>query len=227
MLKVCHVCGQEREHAGGRSTTCNDCIGAGLKWCSECGEVKSISMFGRKGKVLNSCCKVCNVSRSKSARKEGYYEAYYNDPSKVQHRREYGMEHYKRNKKAINKHRVEHSRERYHTDEEYRQKRIQQSRMYEATRECTGHVPIDELKVLYGVFDNSCAYCGTAKQLTIDHIVPVSKGGKNMVGNIVPACKSCNSSKGAKDYEEWFKLQEFFDASRLNKIKEVMTIHGH
>jgi 5-methylcytosine-specific restriction endonuclease McrA len=44
-----------------------------------------------------------------------------------------------------------------------------------------------------------CAYCGDRKQrLTMDHVIPVSKGGAHTAANIVPACQSCNSSKNAR-----------------------------
>ena len=42
-----------------------------------------------------------------------------------------------------------------------------------------------------------CAYCGTIKfRLTIDHIIPKSKGGKSTFENCVAACKPCNTKKG-------------------------------
>ena len=41
-----------------------------------------------------------------------------------------------------------------------------------------------------------CQYCGTAKNLTIDHIIPKSKGGKSNWRNLVTACARCNSLKG-------------------------------
>ena len=41
-----------------------------------------------------------------------------------------------------------------------------------------------------------CQYCGTAKDLTIDHVVPRSKQGRSTWKNMVTACKSCNSKKG-------------------------------
>lgn len=45
----------------------------------------------------------------------------------------------------------------------------------------------------------ACVYCGVQpEKLTADHIVPLSKGGSNFIENIVPACKSCNSSKHNK-----------------------------
>ncbi len=42
----------------------------------------------------------------------------------------------------------------------------------------------------------ACQYCGTSKDLTLDHLVPRSKGGKSTWTNLVTACKSCNARKG-------------------------------
>lgn len=45
----------------------------------------------------------------------------------------------------------------------------------------------------------TCAYCGTkSKNLTIDHIVPKSRGGKSTWENTVASCKKCNARKGNK-----------------------------
>ncbi|MBF0118433.1 MAG: HNH endonuclease [Desulfobacterales bacterium] len=43
-----------------------------------------------------------------------------------------------------------------------------------------------------------CHYCNKptpAKELTMDHIVPISRGGKSTKGNVAPACKECNNKK--------------------------------
>jgi len=43
-----------------------------------------------------------------------------------------------------------------------------------------------------------CHYCGRAfapSELTMDHIVPLVRGGKTKKGNVVPACKACNNKK--------------------------------
>ena len=43
-----------------------------------------------------------------------------------------------------------------------------------------------------------CHYCGgvfPSDTLTMDHIVPIARGGKSTRGNLVPACKKCNSNK--------------------------------
>lgn len=42
-----------------------------------------------------------------------------------------------------------------------------------------------------------CAYCGIQTNMTIDHVIPLSKGGKHSIENIVPACAGCNSHKCA------------------------------
>jgi 5-methylcytosine-specific restriction endonuclease McrA len=43
---------------------------------------------------------------------------------------------------------------------------------------------------------NSCQYCTATRDLTIDHIIPRSKGGKSTWTNLITACKRCNSRKG-------------------------------
>lgn len=43
-----------------------------------------------------------------------------------------------------------------------------------------------------------CAYCGSQtppRELTMDHVVPVARGGRSSKGNVVPACKACNTRK--------------------------------
>lgn len=52
----------------------------------------------------------------------------------------------------------------------------------------------------------------------MDHIVPISKGGKTTTDNIIPACSSCNSSKQAEDVVEWYTKQVFYNKDRLESI---------
>ena len=53
--------------------------------------------------------------------------------------------------------------------------------------------------------DNKCQYCAKeyeSKILTLDHILPRSKGGKNTWTNLVAACKKCNQKKGNRTPEQ-------------------------
>jgi 5-methylcytosine-specific restriction endonuclease McrA len=51
-----------------------------------------------------------------------------------------------------------------------------------------------------------CHYCGrpaTAAELTMDHIVPIARGGRSTKSNVVPACKECNNQKKQLLPMEW------------------------
>lgn len=52
---------------------------------------------------------------------------------------------------------------------------------------------------LYG---GRCYYCGEAAD-TIDHRIPICRGGTNLPANLVPACRSCNSRKRHRTESEW------------------------
>jgi 5-methylcytosine-specific restriction endonuclease McrA len=45
-------------------------------------------------------------------------------------------------------------------------------------------------------------YCGSVKQLTLDHVIPKSRGGKNTWNNLVTCCFTCNLKKGNKTPDE-------------------------
>ena len=47
-----------------------------------------------------------------------------------------------------------------------------------------------------------CTYCGDKNELTIDHIIPVSRDGKNTFENCTTACKPCNNRKGNRTPSE-------------------------
>ena len=63
-----------------------------------------------------------------------------------------------------------------------------------------------------------CYYCGRTfkpSDLTMDHLVPIVRGGKSVPGNLVPACKECNGKKKYLLPSEW---EEYLES--LNKGQE-------
>ena len=72
-------------------------------------------------------------------------------------------------------------------------------------------------------FDWKCAYSGeylggNSEDRTIDHIVPLSKGGEHEVWNCVPMMKLYNKNKYISNIEEWYIQQPYFSEERLIKI---------
>jgi hypothetical protein len=73
-------------------------------------------------------------------------------------------------------------------------------------------------------FNYECAYCGMLEsehkkvynqQFHKEH---VNCNGSDDLGNCLPSCKRCNTSKHQSDMEEWYRKQDFFKEERLNKI---------
>jgi len=72
----------------------------------------------------------------------------------------------------------------------------------------SGRLPLAKWMALRdSIFDRDgfrCAYCGaTDRPLHCDHIIPLSRGGTNVVSNLVTACQDCNLAKSNKTLEEW------------------------
>lgn len=191
MLKVCQVCGKMKEHASWKAYTCNDCLCDGLKYCPKCETARPIADFHKNGKTLRSFCKKCENKRSMHNKKS---TGYYARPEVIAKRNE---------DSRLCK------RAKYKFDEEYRIAEIircNNRRLLSASASISTSQWLDTIHA----FNSECAYCGSRKRLTMDHVVPVSKGGKTTLDNIIPACTRCNSSKQAADMVEWYTKQIFF-----------------
>jgi len=65
-----------------------------------------------------------------------------------------------------------------------------------------------------------CYYCGQKfkpAELTMDHLVPITRGGKSAQGNLVPACKECNNKKKYLLPTEW---EEYLETLRKGQEGE-------
>ncbi|HKZ41096.1 MAG TPA: HNH endonuclease [Candidatus Hodarchaeales archaeon] len=63
-----------------------------------------------------------------------------------------------------------------------------------------GTVSYKELKTL----PEFCVFCFEENNLSVEHLIPISRGGWHIIENLTTACKSCNSSKNNKTVDEWF-----------------------
>lgn len=85
----------------------------------------------------------------------------------------------------------------------------------------------EQVRGRFAQFDNCCAYCGCRHNLTVDHFIPIASGGADCLGNIVPACFSCNSSKQDSDAFEWYQKQRFYSQQRWLKMLSVLGKDDH
>lgn len=70
-------------------------------------------------------------------------------------------------------------------------------------RAAEGNVSLGEWNRIKEIWGHRCAYCGTLGKLTQDHVVPLSRGGKHVPTNLVPACVACNVSKWRHPVDGW------------------------
>ena len=167
-------------------------IGKSLKRCLTCDKLKSFSEFSKhKGHYLGlqSQCKKCKAIKDKK------YAL--NNKKKIR-------EIYKRwasnNRDKINKASRNYwlkNRDKYRVAVRNRRARIMRAE---------GSFTSQEWNDIKKKFNYYCAICKKRepfdqfrKYLTIDHIIPISKGGTNYISNIQPLCFNCNSIKKDKD----------------------------
>lgn len=77
-------------------------------------------------------------------------------------------------------------------------------------------------------FDADCCYCGRELNIltfTYDHLIPKSKGGRNLHDNKRPCCQNCNTWKGDKTLSEFLEIvieKRPLDLKMINRIKDLM-----
>jgi 5-methylcytosine-specific restriction endonuclease McrA len=67
----------------------------------------------------------------------------------------------------------------------------------------------DDLRTLYALQEERCAYCGITLhgEYHVDHMQPIARGGSNWPDNLALTCSDCNLSKGAKTPGEWMAIR--------------------
>ena len=170
---------------------------SGLKRCKYCREIKPIEIYKQVGKTR--LCEFCPDCESRHKREKSEYDNKY-----FQLNKEYKKEYY-------NKWKDNGGRYIRNINEQNRRTKIKSNE---------NTLTIDEWNECLQYFDNSCAYCGANNIdiLSQDHVIPVSNGGGYVKNNIVPACKSCNSSKINKPLIDFYKYKDSFTYDKYTKV---------
>lgn len=87
-----------------------------------------------------------------------------------------------------------------------------------------------EKKTVYAKYNGKCAICGKPvkyKKLTIDHNIPLSKGGTNEMSNLQLACRECNLMKSGLNTQEFTrKVREIAVRDLLFHMKHMFSKGG-
>lgn len=84
---------------------------------------------------------------------------------------------------------------------------------------------------LQAAWGGGCAYCGTTNRpLQRDCVLPISRGGRYTLDNVVPACSSCNASKCNSEVTGWLRRKRLDERAFLVRhleIKGAVAVHFH
>ena len=84
-------------------------------------------------------------------------------------------------------------------------KKAKTARQNANSRNALGAFTVAEWQSKLEEHNNQCTYCGEdlGDKATVDHDIPVSRGGTNYIDNVVPACMTCNLTKYTRTGEEY------------------------
>lgn len=86
-------------------------------------------------------------------------------------------------------------------------------------------VPLSRFSI-YRRDGHACVYCGSKNRLTLDHVLPKSRGGKNSWTNLVTCCSPCNLQKGDKTPQEaGMKMSQ--EPYRPNYLEFIEKVSGN
>lgn len=171
-------------------------MGVCVKRCSRCGETKKADEFYQRPEVhsgLTSWCRACM--------KASYAARYPRERAIIQAR-------------AIEWNKT-HQEKRRETNRRWALKNVERQRangINQQARRRAAHqdsdVTVEWWESLIEGWEGRCAYCGVRPlKLTQDHVRPISRGGRHMKSNLLPACQPCNSSKHNRLLSEWPRYQ--------------------
>lgn len=172
------------------------------KTCSKCKQAKSTTEFGIHRKMpdgLYSQCLLCH----RLARAE--YRKRHSETIKLEQRNNY--ERNKEKRIAYANARIKQNPKRHAEYMSISKKRnhlavAANTRRRNARRKANGIYKVTK-KELQRLAQTPCFYCGSKERLTVDHVIAIARGGTDSIGNLVSACKSCNSQKRQLTIMEW------------------------
>jgi len=134
---------------------------------------------------------------------------------------EYSKQYRQDNKERLSEYRKQYCQENPEKCAIHKQRRRARKRQLDST------LTPEQWENIKENFNHKCAYCGKEDKLAQEHFLPLSKGGEYTHNNIVPACKSCNSSKGNKLFHEWYPSYEHYNKAREKHLLQYLGYNNN
>ena len=195
----------------------------GTKECSKCGDIKPLSEFARASKEKSgyaSACKVCRKALYQGLQNERNRLRYAEDPQYRERKKAAVVAAFQKNAANYSDQR----RTRYELNDSVRRAAVDRVdkwraanqdsvRVYGSRRRAKavgadGDFEMADVIRLFEKQNSQCIYCGadiSEGRHTIEHLVPLSRGGSNAIENVALACRSCNARKGDKTVAEFLE----------------------
>lgn len=177
------------------------------KICSVCSQTKPIEHFSKHARMkdgLQRECKHCRSAMKKAARKdnpESFYLAGKRYRIKYRERiSEYNSSYRKQHRAEASA--VARAWERANPE------RVREIKHRRRSRKYANAVFRVTPKFLLKLYRSTCIHCGSSSEITADHVIPIAKGGTHGEGNLMPLCRSCNSSKSDRLYVEFRYMKQ-------------------
>lgn len=177
-----------------------------LRFCPQCSSQKSIDQFSKHIGSPDGIRKHCKDCQNTAAR-----QRYASNAEKERQRKRIE---YQKNS-TPHKQRVKKWSEANY--EQYRARvkawtlanpdRVHDFRATRRSRKLENGIFLITRKEIKALLSSHCFYCGSAESISLDHVIPISRGGRHSIGNLVAACRSCNSRKNARFITEWKVLR--------------------
>lgn len=161
-----------------------------MKSCNSCHNTQPLTSFSKNARQADGLCRECKDC-AKARAKVRYKKEGDKLRRQMAEQRKTNYEYRIAIERASRKKRKESQRP------------LKNARQSIRNRILQGNKFVLDSKQIAKIYASPCFRCGSNSNISLDHVIPLSRGGNHSIGNLMPLCQPCNSSKGKKLLVEW------------------------
>lgn len=236
-IKICNTCGEEKPLTTKFWIRDKENRDGFRGKCKQCKEKERIKYLEEHKEEFSNLTKICTKCNKELPATEEYFQKHikgkYGLRSYCKECRSKYQKKYNKTYNHINKEKIAESSRKYYHDNKEKFKNKYKYDTDKNTLNCqkrralkkklAATLTIVQWEQIKTDFNNKCAYCGQKLPLEQEHFIALSNGGEFTHNNIIPACKSCNCSKHAQSFFEWYSQQPFYSKKREKFILDYLN----